>query len=226
MKKPLFLLILILFSISVFDTGIIGSTVSLHKDHLNTLDTLTDKIHPTVKQIFYNLPLEKSRLELREVILNDKRFFSTDTIFNNYQPSSFFKGNAIDKGLMESKPDSIQILLALGNTSLTIEKGGEADFKNIMLLNCKYFYSSKESVDKEYEKLLHRLYPILTDSTSEKSLSPYSIGKESGQMIIVGKLFESFKPYFRIGISSITMLPTNNSKSVFVLDIVFSKEDE
>ena len=65
-------------------------------------------------------------------------------------------------------PDSMQILLALGYTSLSTEKGGEPDFKNISLLNFKYFYSSKDSVDKEYEKLLHSVYPILSDSSSEK----------------------------------------------------------
>ena len=34
----------------------------------------TGQIQPVIKNIFYNLPLEKPRLDLREVILNDKRF--------------------------------------------------------------------------------------------------------------------------------------------------------
>lgn len=226
MKKTIFLLIFILFSIALNATSFKGSQFGIDKDYVINFDTLKEQVHPTVKKIFYDLPLEKSRKELLEVILNDKRFVSTDSIFNNYKPNSFFKGISTNYGLIESKPDSIQILLALGYTSLTIEKGGEADFKNIMLLNCKYYYSSKDVVYIEYEKLLHKLYPILSDSTSDTSFSPYSIGKESGKMIIDGKIFENFKPYYRIGISSISMLPDNNGKSVYVLDLVFGKEDK
>jgi hypothetical protein len=114
----------------------------------------------------------------------------------------------------------------LGNTSLSTEKGAEADFKDIMLLNCKYYYSSKNNVDMEYERLLNMLQPILKDTSSGKSESPFLIGKSYGQMIVVENIFESFKPYYRVGISSTSMIPANNSKSIFVLDIVFSKEDK
>ena len=226
MKEAFLLLVSILFSITHYANGIIGVTDRSHNAFLKTQDSLISQIHPTIKQLFYDLPLEKSRKDLREIILNDKRFVSTDSIFNNYKPDTFFKGNSVDKGQIGSMPDSMQILLALGYTSLSTEKGGEPDFKNISLLTFKYFFSSKDSVDKEYEKLLHSVYPILSDSSSEKSVSPYSIGKESGQMIINGKLFESFNPYFRVGVSSISMLPANKSQSVFILDIVFSKEDK
>lgn len=226
MKQTLSLFTLILFLVSKCATGITDSTVSSHKESVKTPDTLTGQIHPVVKQIFYDLPLEKSREDILNKILNDKKFVSTDFFFNNYQPSSFFKGNTTDRGLITSKPDSIQVLLALGYTSLTTEKGGKADYKNIMLLNCKYFYSSKDSVEREYGKLLKMLYPILTDSSSTKSESPYSTGKVSGQMISNGKIFESYKPYYRVGINSISMIPANNSKSVFVLDIVYGKEDK
>ena len=226
MKQTLYLLTLILFSLTICAKGIIDSNVSIQKEYLKTLDTITEQIHPVIKQIFYNLPIEKSRKYLRDIILNDKRFVSTDSIFNNYQPSSFFKGITANRGQINSKPDSIKILLFLGNTSLSTEKGAEADFKDIMLLNCKYYYSSKNNVDMEYERLLNMLQPILKDTSSRKSESPFLIGKSHGQMIVVENIFESFNPYYRVGISSTSMIPANNSKSIFVLDIVFSKEDK
>lgn len=226
MKQTLYLLILILFSLIINATGIVAPKVSSHKEYLKTSDTITGLIHPVVKQIFYDLPLEKSRKDLLDIIMNDKRFVSTDSIFNNYQPLSFFKGITADRGLIISKPDSIKFLLFLGNTSLITEKGGKAVFKDIMLVNCKYYYSSKDSVEMEYERLLNKLQPILKDSSSGKSESPYLIGKSRGQMIIVEKIFESFKPYYRVGISSTTMIPANDSKSIFVLEIVFGKEDK
>ncbi|MDI9340355.1 MAG: hypothetical protein QM534_07250 [Sediminibacterium sp.] len=186
----------------------------------------TGQIHPIIKNIFHNLPLEKSRLDLREVILNDKRFVLTDTTFNNYKPSTFFKGVTTDKGLIKSNPDSIQVMLFLGNTSLPTEKGGEADFKDIMLLNFKYFYSSKDNVEIEYKRILNMLYPILKDSSSEKSESPYSNGNVSGQMTVISEIFQNYNPYYRVGISSISKVSSDNSKSIFTLDIVFSKEDK
>lgn len=184
------------------------------------------QVQPIIENIFYNLPLEKSRLDLREIIINDKRFILKDTTFNNFKPSSFFKGITKDKGLIKSNPDSIQVMLFLGNTSLTTEKGGEADFKDIMLLNFKYFYSSKDNVEIEYKRILNMLYPILKDSSSEKSESPYSNGNVRGQMTVISEIFQNYNPYYRVGISSISKVPSDNSKSIFTLDIVFSKEDK
>lgn len=226
MKRTIYLLILIVFPIFLSVNAVAAYSVRICKYDASESDTLTAQIDSVIKQIFYNLPLEKSRLELREVILSDKRFISTDSIFNDYQPSSFFKGKTTSTGVVESAPDSIQILLAYGHTSLATEKGGEPDFKNIVLLNCQYFYSSQDSVEKEFNKLMQSINPILPDSRSEKSESPYSIGQISGQMKIIGNIFENFNPYYRIGISSISMLSDSNQKSIYVLDIVFSKEDK
>lgn len=226
MKQTLYLMRIILFSIAIFASGNAVSTGSIHKEYAHKLDSLTGQIHPLVKHIFYDLPLEKSRKDIRNAILNDNRFVSTDTIFNNYEPTSFFKGITADRGLIQSNPDSIQVMLFLGNTSLVTEKGSEAEFKDIMLVNCKYFYSRKDIVEMEYGRLINLLYPILKDSSIGKSETPYLKSKSSGQMIITENIFESYKPYYRVGISSISMIPTNESNSVYVLDIVFGKEDK
>ena len=192
-----------------------------------TADTVkTSQVHSVIENIFYNLPLEKSRLDLREVIVNDKRFILTDTTFNNFKPSSFFKGITADKGLIKSNPDSIQVLLFYGNAALVTEKGGQEDStKHPMGLQCKYFFSNKDSVEMEYRSLLNLVYPIYTDTSSIKDDKwEAQFSKRSEKCI--GKIFDHFDPYYRFGISYISVLPVDGSKPVFVLDIVFSKEDK
>lgn len=191
-------------------------------------DDLDDiqQVHPIVEKIFYNLPLEKSRLDLRELIVNDRRFILTDTTFNDFTPSSFFKGITTDRGLIVSKPDSIQVLLFYGGAALVTEKGGEEDFnKHPMILECKYFYSNKDSVEMEQERLLKMIQPIFGDTSSiknEKWESRYSRGTQNCN----GKILDHFDPYYRVAILLESFIPDDGSDGVFVLDIAFSKEDK
>ena len=226
MKKTLIYLILILFYFSRCATGNDSTSASIGKKRLKTSDSITGQISPLVRNIFYDLPLEKSRREIYQIIKNDRRFVSTISSFNNYEPSSFFKGITSDKGLIKSNPDSIQVMFFLGNTSLSTEKDGEANFKDIMLLRFNYFYSSIDNVEIEYKSILNMLHPILNDSNSEKSESPFSNGEVRGQMTVISEIFQNYNPYYRVGISSISMFPSDNSKSVYALEIVFSKEDK
>ena len=186
--------------------------------------------HPIIENIFYNLPLDKSRLDLREIIVNDKRFISTDTTFNNYKPLSFFKGITSDKGLIKSNPDSIQVMLIYGNASLTTVKGGQKDStKHPMILEFQYFFSNKESAEMEYARILNMVHPIFTDTSSimdDKWETEYSKGKQKGTQKCIGKIFDSFEPYYRVAISTISFIPTDGSNPVFVLDLAFSKEDK
>ncbi len=192
-----------------------------------TTDTVqTRLVHSIIENIFYNLPLEKSRLDLREVILNDKRFVLTDTTFNNYKYSTFFKGVTTDKGLMKSNPDSIQVMLIYGNAALKVEKGGQEDStKHPMILECKYFFSNKDRAEMEYGRMLNLVHPIYTDTSSimdDKWEAQFSKSSEK----CIGKIFDHFDPYYRVSISYISVIPVDGSKPVFVLDIAFSKEDK
>lgn len=81
-----------------YDVYLLSRDTSKHGSPINRID----QIHPIVESIFCGLPLDKSRLELREMILNDKRFVLTDTTFNNFPPPTFFKGLTTDKGLIEA----------------------------------------------------------------------------------------------------------------------------
>lgn len=190
----------------------------------------TGQIHPIIKNIFYNLPLEKSRLDLREVILNDKRFVLTDTSFNNYKPSTFFKGVTTVKGLIKSNPDSIQVMLIYGNAALKVVKGGQEDTtKHPMILECKYFFSNIESAEMEYGRILNLVHPTYTDTSAiiiDNWETGYSKGKQKGTQKCIGKIFDSFEPYYRVAVSNISYIPEDGSKPVFVLNIAFSKEDK
>lgn len=222
MKQTFYFLTLILFSLTRCAADNTGSTVSIDKEYIETLDTIPGQIHPAVKHIFYNLPLEKSRKDLREVIVNDQRFISTDTAFNNYKPHSFFKGITADKGLIKSNPDSIKIMLVSGNTELTTEKGRPSDFKDVMILSCTYFYSDKGSIEMEYQRLLNMLHPIFYDSSSMKNETAYAKGTQK----TIEQFFVSFEPYYDVSISESTKIPANGSKRVFELNIGFRKEDK
>ena len=186
----------------------------------------TGQVHPIIENIFFNLPLEKSRLDLREVIVKDRRFILADTTFNNFIPSSFFKGTTTDKGLIKSNPDSIQVMLIYGNAALITEKGGQEDFnRHPMIIECQYFYSNKDSVEMEYGRLLNRVHPIFTDTSSIK-IDKWEANYSKGTQKCIGKIFDNFEPYYRLSISSVSFIPNDGSKSVFVLDIAFSKEDK
>lgn len=232
MKKTLLILSVTILTAALGTTSCYFGTKNPQTLETNkSTDTLqTGQVQPIIENIFYNLPLEKSRLDLREVIVNDKRFILTDTTFNNYRPSSFFKGLTTDKGLIKSNPDSIQVLLIYGNAALVVEKGGQEDTtKHPMILECKYFFSNKESAEMEYRRILNLVHPIYTDTSSimvDNWETGYSKGKQKGTQKCIGKIFDSFKPYYRVAVSNISYIPEDGSKPFFLLDIAFSKEDK
>jgi hypothetical protein len=232
MKKTLLILTVTTLTAALETTACnFGTKNPQTQEKTQTAETVqTRQVHPIIESIFYNLPLEKSRLDLREVIVNDKRFILTDTTFNNFKPSSFFKGSTSDKGLIKSNPDSIQVILFYGNAALVTEKGGQEDSsKHPMILECKYFFSNKDRAEMEYGRILNLVHPIFTDTSSimdDKWETAYSKGKQKGTQKCIGKIFDSFEPYYRVAISSISFIPADGSKPVFVLDIAFSKEDK
>jgi hypothetical protein len=232
MKKTLLILSVTILTAALGTTSCYFGTKNPQTLETNqSTDTLqTGQVQPIIENIFYNLPLEKSRSDLRTVILNDKRFILTDTTFNNFKPSSFFKGITADKGLIKSKPDSIQVMLIYGNAALVVEKGGQEDTtKHPMILECKYFFSNKESAEMEYRRILNLVHPIYTDTSSimvDNWETGYSKGKQKGTQKCIGKIFDSFKPYYRVAVSNISYIPEDGSKPVFLLDIAFSKEDK
>jgi len=227
MKQTLFILSA---TIMVAVLGTIACNFESKTPQQQDTSQTADVVNPIIENIFYNLPLEKSRLALREVMVNDKRFVLTDTTFNNYKASTFFKGITADKGVIKSDPDSIQIMLIYGNAALTTEKGGQADTtKHPMILECQYFFSNKDMAEMEYGRILNLVQPIFTDTSSimdDKWETSYSKGQQNGTQKCIGKIFDSFDPYSRFAVSNISYVPDDGSKPYFVLDIAFAKEDK
>jgi hypothetical protein len=224
-----------LFDLTVTSlTAVLGTTARHHKAEdlqsqgkEHATDTVkAGQVDSAVENIFYNVLLEKCRLDLSEVIVNDKRFILTDTAFNDYPPATFFNGINDCKGLIQANPDSIQVLLAYGNAALVTEKGGQEDFnKHPMFFQCKYFFSDRDSVEVEYRRLLNLIQPMYTDTSSikdDKWEAQFSKGIEK----CIGKIFDYFDTYYMVAVSYISFLPADGSNLVFVLDIVFSKEDK
>ena len=228
MKKPLYILTVTVLTAVIVATACNSRTTNPQSQEITrTAETVkANQVHSVIETIFYNLPLEKSRLDLREVILKDKRFILTDSTFNNFPAATFFKGITSDKGLIRSNPDSIQVLLAYGNAALITEEGGQEDTtKHPMFLELKYFFTCKDSVEMEYRRLLNLVHPIYTETSSirdDKWEAQFSKSKEK----CIGKIFDHFDPYYRLAISYISVIPVDQSNTVFVLDIVFSKEDK
>ena len=180
------------------------------------------QVHPTVKHIFYDLPLDKNRTDLREIIATDKRFTSTDTVSNFLKNSMpYFLGVTADKGVIKSKPDSTEIQLTFGISTFATVKGGQKDFKSIMILNFKFFYSNKDSVEIEYKNLLKILGAVIKDSNDTKMETTYSKDSTRSQFKAVGKIFENFKPYYSVEILSASV--TNN---IYGLYIEFRREEK
>ena len=77
----------------------------------------------------------------------------------------------------------------------------------------------------EYGRMLNLVQPIFTDTSSimdDNWEAQFSKTTEK----CIGKIFDHFDPYYRLGISYLSVIPVDGSKPVFVLDLVFSKEDK
>gem|GEM_PF-4942886 len=224
--KKIILIVTVTTSIAILTTcNLVAKSPKIIGANQSSENRQTEQVHPIIENIFYNLPLKKNRLELREVMVNDTRFILTDTTFNNFKASSFFKGISTDKGLIKSNPDSIQVMLIYGNATLATKKGGQKDStKHPMILEYRYFFSNKESAELEYGRMLNLVKAVFTDTTSimdDKWEAQLSKSTDN----CIGKIFDHFDPYYRVGISYISVLPIDGSKPVFVLDLVYSTVD-
>jgi hypothetical protein len=94
-----------------------------------------------------------------------------------------------------------------------------------MILECKYFFSNKDSAEIEYRRLLNWVNPIYSDTSSIKDDKWEAQFSKSTEKCI-GKIFDHFDPYYRLAISYISVIPNDGSKPVFLFDIAFSKEDK
>jgi hypothetical protein len=225
------ILFLLLGAVVIATAGTIGFYPGSKQLQATTKTPMADTVEvvevpSAIKRLFYNLPLEKTRLELLKEIKTDERFILTDAPFNNFEPSSFFKGVTSHQGLIKAKADSIEVMLIYGDAALVTEKGGEEDFnKHPMILDCQYFFSNKDSAVAEYNHILQMISPLYQDTSTiqnDEWESTYSRGTQK----CTGKIFDHFDPYYRLAIASLSYIPSDGSTPVFVVDMAFSKEDK
>ena len=77
--------------------------------------------------------------------------------------------------------------------------------------------------------LLNLVQPIFTDTSSimdDLWETDYATRQQTGIQKCSGKIFDSFEPYYRVAISMISYIPSDDAQPFFVLDIAFSKEDK
>lgn len=178
---------------------------------------------PVIKNIFYGLPLDKSRSELREVLVLDRRFELTDTLSNLFKNSMpYFLGRTSDKGIVKSKPDSIEIHLTWGNGNFFTSDNWKKESQNALLLNLKYFYSSKDSVEKEYESISKKLSSVFKSSYETSSKTTYSKDTTFSHAHTEGRTFESPD----LNNYNVTLSRASLTNRVFGLYIEFTKKED
>lgn len=159
-----------------FDAGCIQA----NQAHQGSDSARIFQVHPIIRDVFYDLPLHYARLDLRGVIVRDERFISTDTTFNDYRPATFFKGITTDKGIIDSNPDSIEVLLVYGDAALITDKGGQADTtKHPMILVFRYFFANRvtatvSATGLERQCLSVRNEPDINPSRSVQAMNCFS----------------------------------------------------
>ena len=176
MKKDL--LILLFFSFSIFTDG---------------------QTNKKVKEIFYNLPLDATRKEISVKLISDGRFRSTDKFSDStlffFEPS--YIGLCSDLGLVKSKPDSLEVELTWGY-SYGPESKKQSDNLSDLYFKSRYFYSSPDSAEKEYQNMLAIFRKITRDTTLVGIDTIFSESPIQSQFKAHGVEFIFHKPYYKV----------------------------
>jgi len=162
-----------------------------------TINLALRQTDPRVKQIFLNLPLDKSRSDIQNAIKSDRRFISTDTDTTDLLNEFTYIGLSKDNGVVKSKPDSVEIELTYGITADGSNTKSKA-FGDKTILKLRYFYSSRDSVEKEYQNLLKILQPNFKDAGNTRIDTIYSDSPHRRQFKATGMTFTNNKPKFTV----------------------------
>ena len=160
----------------------------------------------TVKHIFLDLPLDKPRADIHKTIKADKRFKSTDkdtSYFNSFMYT--YIGLTNDKGIIKSKPDSIEIELTYGVGSSHIN-GKKMKSYSSTYLKLRYFYSSLDSVEKEYQNILSVLRPILKDTSYTRIDTIFSDSPVRSQFKATGMTFKNKKTTYSVEVLNASII--------------------
>jgi len=187
------------------------------------LSTLTEgQTNKKVKEIFYNLPLDASRKEISVKLNSDSRFRSTDKFLdsNSYFSEPSFIGLCSDLGLVKSKPDSLEVELTWGYSYSPKSKKKRNDFSDLYFKS-RYYYSSPDSVEKEYRNMLTILRKLTSDTLSAGIDTIYSDSPIRSQLKAHGVEFVFHKPYYKVQV-----LFANITKNYFGLFLEYTRKEK
>ena len=121
------------------------------------------------------------RTEIYNQLASDKRFvqkgyITSDSLSPFYK--GFFQGLCLDRGLVKTKADSIQIDLNSWKISHPGENGN-FETTNKLLFTSTYYYSSSDSAEKEYKHIIDLLVKQNSDtSRAQKRYSESPLTRE------------------------------------------------
>jgi hypothetical protein len=173
----------------------------------------TDK---RVQSIFYELPLDKPRSEIERILQSDKRFQKLDVDSEMFNMFTYW-GRVLNQGIIKSKADSIDIELTYGISSNSNQKGST----RLTHVKLRYFYSSLDTVEKEFKKLSNILNPISNNTSETRIDTIYSDSPIRSQFKAKGVTFHHNKPYYSVELLRATIL-----KNRFGLYIEYTREGD
>jgi hypothetical protein len=100
------------------------------------------QINPKANSLFFNLPLDSSRKEIQKRLKADKNFkeyFGADTSDFTEKLFNTYLGRTLEKGLLKSQPDSIEIELTFGIAEHKVNKRVSKATKVQTILRVKYY---------------------------------------------------------------------------------------
>jgi hypothetical protein len=162
----------------------------------------------TVKHIFLDLPLDKPRADIQKFIKSDKRFRSTDADTNDFNMFTYI-GLSSDYGVIKSHPDSVEVELTYGGPN------------NMTFITVRYFYTSRNTVDKEYQRVLSMFRPIFKDTLFSRIDTVYSDSPIRSQFKSYQMTFRNSKSTSSIDVANVCM-----TKNYFGLFIEYRRKEE
>ncbi|MFT3682153.1 MAG: hypothetical protein QM791_17900 [Ferruginibacter sp.] len=142
---------------------------------------LFGQLKSPVRELFFGINLNASRKAIYNQLASDKRFFQkgyieTDSLSPFYHGE--FHGLSFDKGLVEAKPDSIEISLNWLKISRLV-KNGEHETINNLIFFSKYYYSSNDIAKKEYQQIIDLVSRKNSDTSHQERYIHFPVPIES-----------------------------------------------
>jgi hypothetical protein len=170
----------------------------------------------SIKEIFYNLPLDASRKMIKKQLASDKTFLSSekpsDTAFIFLEDT--FLGLCNNNGLIRTVPDSVEVELTFGYSLSREKKKGNNRYSNDLFLKLRYYYSIKDSAEKEYHSMLGKLRPLTKDTLPIEVDTIYSDSPNRSKLKAKGTEFIFHKPDYKVTVLSVSI--TENCFGLFL----------